>query len=157
MFPLPAYSIADQILPRMIWIVKRLLHVTSCTGLMWSKKEIDVNEDNEITDEDKLPWLEAVQYAQDITFAGYNDWRIPNAQELMSIINLSLSQSRITFEPFDFKSIGIWSESWSSTSSRLNAATQAYAWTFPAGDLLKSKFKNEQTLIVMVRGPILSK
>ncbi len=47
------------------------------TGLMWMQ-----------TDSGKgLNWQQALKYAEDFKFAGYSDWRLPNAKELQSIID----------------------------------------------------------------------
>ena len=37
--------------------------------------------------EDGLPWCEALQYCEDLTFATHSDWRLPNIRELRSIVN----------------------------------------------------------------------
>lgn len=52
------------------------------TGLMWMK---DDNGDN------GLNWEEALTYAEDKEFAGYSDWRLPDAKELQSIVDYTRS------------------------------------------------------------------
>jgi hypothetical protein len=47
------------------------------TGLIWQKAD-DGTERN---------WEEALEYAQNLTLAGQDDWRLPNAKELQSIID----------------------------------------------------------------------
>lgn len=47
------------------------------TGLMWMK--IDSGR--------AMSWQEALQYAENLEFAGYNDWRLPDAKELQSIVD----------------------------------------------------------------------
>jgi hypothetical protein len=60
----------------------------TCTGLMWQKNTADVIDDGQIDPlGDALPWCEAVAYCQDLEFAGHNDWRLPNAVELQSIVD----------------------------------------------------------------------
>lgn len=51
------------------------------TGLMWTK------DDNE----EGLKWADALNYAYNATTAGYNDWRLPNAKELQSIVDYTRS------------------------------------------------------------------
>ena len=47
------------------------------TGLMWQK-----------TDDGKARnWQEALDYAENMTLAGYSDWRLPNQKELHSIVD----------------------------------------------------------------------
>ena len=51
------------------------------TGLMWTQ-----------TDSGKgLNWQQALKYAEDSTFAGYSDWRLPNVKELQSIVDYKRS------------------------------------------------------------------
>lgn len=51
------------------------------TGLMWMK-----------TDSGKgMNWRSALQYAENLNYAGYSDWRLPNAKELHSILDYSRS------------------------------------------------------------------
>jgi len=38
-----------------------------------------------------LDWYEALSFAQSVSFAGYDDWRLPNAKELQSIVDYSRS------------------------------------------------------------------
>ena len=45
------------------------------TGLMWQKAD----------DGKGRNWQEALRYAEDMTLAGYSDWRLPNQKELHSI------------------------------------------------------------------------
>lgn len=47
------------------------------TGLMWKKKDSGYG----------MVWREALAYCEDLTFAGYDDWRLPNAKELQSIVD----------------------------------------------------------------------
>lgn len=53
----------------------------SSTGLMWQK-----NDSN-----DSLNWEYALAYAEDLTLAGYSDWRLPNTKELQSIVDYTRS------------------------------------------------------------------
>ena len=49
------------------------------TGLMWQQADDGQTRD----------WQSALRYAGDLIFAGYSDWRLPNAKELQSIIDYS--------------------------------------------------------------------
>lgn len=58
----------------------------NATGLMWSQKDSQVYMDWEQA-------LEWVQQQNDNNYLGYNDWRLPDAKELHSIVDYSNSPS----------------------------------------------------------------
>jgi hypothetical protein len=49
----------------------------NATGLMWMQSDSG----------EGMSWQEALEYAEGKTFAGYSDWRLPNAKELQSIVD----------------------------------------------------------------------
>ena len=49
------------------------------TGLMWSKDDSKVG----------MNWKDALAYAENSTYAGYTDWRLPNVKELQGIVDYS--------------------------------------------------------------------
>ncbi|MBN1433943.1 DUF1566 domain-containing protein [Candidatus Fermentibacterales bacterium] len=51
------------------------------TGLMWQQTDDGVGRD----------WLEALAYAEDLVLGGHDDWRLPNAHELQSIVDYGRS------------------------------------------------------------------
>jgi len=51
------------------------------TGLMWVQSDSGIGMD----------WQEALAYCQNLTSAGYDDWRLPNAKELQSIVDYTRS------------------------------------------------------------------
>ncbi|TLX72813.1 DUF1566 domain-containing protein [Labilibacter sediminis] len=51
------------------------------TGLMWQKADDGISRD----------WEEALAYAENIELANKNDWRLPNAKELQSIVDYTRS------------------------------------------------------------------
>lgn len=53
----------------------------NATGLMWMQ-----NDNSE-----GVTWKAALSYAEGAEYAGYSDWRLPNAKELQSILNYSRS------------------------------------------------------------------
>ncbi len=55
----------------------------NATGLMW------VQDD----DGEGMNWEDALNYAENYEFAGYSDWRLPNAKELQSILDYSRAPS----------------------------------------------------------------
>ena len=57
----------------------------NCTGLMWQKNTADTSGDGKITPQDGLAWADALAFCEKLSFAGHDDWRLPNVQELLSI------------------------------------------------------------------------
>jgi hypothetical protein len=49
----------------------------AATGLMWTKSDSGA----------KRNWEQAFSYAEKLEYAGYDDWRLPNAKELQSIVD----------------------------------------------------------------------
>lgn len=48
------------------------------TGLMWQKGEAGA-----------MTWLEALTYSENLQLSGYTDWRLPNRNELQSLVDYS--------------------------------------------------------------------
>jgi len=53
------------------------------TGLMWTKTDSDSG----------MTWEQALSYSENLVLAGYDDWRLPNAKELQSIVDYTRSPS----------------------------------------------------------------
>lgn len=51
------------------------------TGLMWQKADDGIARD----------WQESLEYAENLNLGPYDDWRLPNAKELQSIVDYSRS------------------------------------------------------------------
>lgn len=58
------------------------------TGLMWTQSP-DLNGDGTINAQDKLTFSGAQTFADTLTFAGYDDWRVPSIKELYSLMNFN--------------------------------------------------------------------
>jgi hypothetical protein len=90
-------------------------------GLMWQ----DNNDSKYVT----KSWIDAINYCEDLVLDGYDDWRLPNINELYSVgskhkVNPSIHK--------EFENIKI-STYWSSTSRYSNSST-GYAWTVEFSD-----------------------
>lgn len=59
------------------------------TGLMWEK----------IPSSSTYTWSAAIAHAEQLTLAGYTNWRLPNINELLSLINYN-SYYNATYSPF---------------------------------------------------------
>ena len=89
------------------------------TRLMWAKdgSSVGCNGGNH------AQWSEAVAFCQNLTFAGYSDWRLPSRKELASILdteqeNLSINTS---YSPNTHAA-----QYWTSTKS---SPDSNYAWS----------------------------
>ncbi len=95
------------------------------TGLMWMQKDsghLGAGNDGD----GGLNWQQALDWAENLTYAGHSDWRLPNAKELQSIVDYSRSPSTTNSPAIDpvFETTGITDEGgnpnypfyWSSTS-----------------------------------------
>ena len=51
------------------------------TGLMWAQEDSG----------DSMNWESALSYCEDLTTAGYDDWRLPDVKELQSIVDYTRS------------------------------------------------------------------
>jgi len=60
------------------------------TGLMWMKADSGRLKAGKNKD-GKLNWQEALLWAENLNYAGYSDWRLPNVKELQSIVDYKRS------------------------------------------------------------------
>lgn len=94
------------------------------TGLMWAAdgNSVACSSGNAII------WDLASTHCDGLGFAGFDDWRLPNAKELMSIIDYALGTPAIKQPPFaNTKS----SRYWSSTTRQ---GSIIYAWDVDFSD-----------------------
>ena len=87
------------------------------TGLQWQD---DANAKN-VT----KTWSEAIEYCEKLTLGGYDDWRLPNINELKSIIDWSKFRPAIydSFTNIYYNADFFY---WSSTTS--SSHMEKYAW-----------------------------
>ncbi len=92
--------------------------------LMW--------QDNSEAKTIEKSWSDAIKYCEDLNFAGYSDWRLPNKNELLSIVD------RTKYNPAiygAFKNIAmLYNDYWSSTSSAFRTSS-AWVVNFIYGDM----------------------
>ncbi|MBO4698843.1 DUF1566 domain-containing protein [bacterium] len=100
----------------------------SVTGFMWQG-----------TDPSQKTWSEALQYCENLTYAGYRDWRLPNINELASLV--SYEQSNPASEFPDMPA----SYFWSSTFDAYDSTNKAWGINFKNGDLTYKKKLDDWT------------
>ena len=103
----------------------------TCTGLMWQKGTADVSGNGsigtEVGNDDRLNWQPALKYCEDLDFAGHSDWRLPNVQELQSIIDYG--RVTLAIDPvFEAVSGGYWT-----SSSHADIPKNAWVVNFDVG------------------------
>jgi uncharacterized repeat protein (TIGR01451 family) len=107
-------------------------------GVAWPEPRFTDNGDNTMTDNltgliwtknANLPggttgWQQALDYANNLTLAGYSDWRLPNVNELESLVNGAEANTATWLNSQGFTNVQAYSY-WSSTSY---AYYPDYAW-----------------------------
>lgn len=95
------------------------------TGLMWQKPEA-------VT----MNWKSAIAYCQSLVLAGHSDWRLPERNELETLLNSS----------YDIPAVNYW-------SSTINADAPDYAWSVSFFDNnVYANDKNGNRNVLAVRG-----
>ncbi|MEI6153557.1 MAG: DUF1566 domain-containing protein, partial [Deltaproteobacteria bacterium] len=88
--------------------------IDNLTGLMWPKNG----------NLSSKTWNDAIDYTKTLTLCGHSDWRLPNINELESLVNVSQSNPNTWLNTQGFTGVrtGIY---WSSTTDAFNTG---YAW-----------------------------
>ncbi len=92
------------------------------TGLMWMKQSADIDNDNISDAIDFMSWKDALIYCENLEYSGYTDWRLPNINELRTLVDFEKSKPGIDEEYFP-KTLDRY---WSSTTAK---GTPNNAWT----------------------------
>lgn len=85
------------------------------TGLMWTEDIGDTDGDGDLDEDDEVTWREALAWCENLTFAGYDDWRMPNFNELRSIVEYDIGMPAIDTNYYS-NVLGGQAACWSSTS-----------------------------------------
>lgn len=114
----------------------------NATGLMWAK---DGNGAG-CNDGNTIAWVAAIDFANGLSFAGYSDWRLPNAKELISIVDYSEFGPCVDSIFINTKNARYW-------SSTIYAAASGIMWVgqFYAG-ALEIKGMTDSYYVRLVRG-----
>lgn len=94
------------------------------SGLMWQK-----------TTAEKRPWSTALIYCEDLMLAGYDDWRLPNRNELQSIVNYNNSNPAIDPDMFPEVDAMTDTEKFWTASTHVRNPENAWIVAFDSGGL----------------------
>lgn len=90
------------------------------TGLMWVK-----NPDSTLRN-----WASAMTYANNLTLCGYDDWRLPNVNELESLLNAEQANIATWLNTQGFSNV----QAFYYWSSSTYAGSTIYAWNVNMDD-----------------------
>ena len=91
------------------------------SNLMWMQATGDTNTDGSITEADRTSWNGAKDFCENLDYAGYSDWRLPELFELSLIANYGKSNPIIDTSFFQCFSSTYW-------SSTANANFEDHYW-----------------------------
>jgi len=103
------------------------------TGLMWTK---DANLPNGTMD-----WYQALDYCNNLTLAGYSDWRLPNMNELESLTNANEAVSFTWLNAQGFANVQHFYY-WSSTTCVSSPGDASLVYMFDGGMVNSNKYNN---------------
>ena len=104
----------------------------SATNLMWQKTPVSEKK-----------WAEALEYCTSLEYAGYTDWRVPNKNELLTLVDYSKVGPASSFPEM------ISEEFWSSTFQLTDYGGSEYAFTVHtgAGSISNRYFENDLSVL----------
>jgi hypothetical protein len=119
------------------------------TGLMWMRCLLGQTW-NGSTCSDKAQgytWIHALQTAEAFSFAGYNDWRLPNKNELASIVERACYSPSINGNVFPNANISfVWS-----SSPYVDHKNQSWSVSFSDGHVNRG-YRTAGNRVHLVRG-----
>ncbi len=98
------------------------------TGLMWQKNHPTFDGVPR-----EMTWAEAIAYCEDLSLAGYTDWRLPNRNELQSIVDYTRKSPSINTTYFPDAQSPCWSSTTYMPSDTSAWGVQFYYGYFDTG------------------------
>ena len=80
------------------------------SGLQWQYHDADIPDDGDF-------WKGGMEYCENLEYAGYSDWRLPNKDELMTIVDFGRSDPASSFPDIEAVSYLLTSTTMPNTSS----------------------------------------
>ena len=109
-------------------LIGTMVTVDNKTGLMWARQGNKKGCNwGQATD-----WESAIDYCDDLDFAGYDDWRLPNVKELQSVVTYGNDNPAIDTYYF----LGTKSDYYWSSTSRCNDIILAFYVDFDSGEVV---------------------
>ncbi|MFY8274112.1 DUF1566 domain-containing protein [Pseudoalteromonas sp. SSDWG2] len=103
------------------------------TGLMWQRCSYGQTFDAQLQsctgDAQQLTWQQALQNAHANEFAGFDDWQVPNAKELASIVERTCVEPSINLSVF----LSADNDNYWSNTSAITPADHAWVYEFYSG------------------------
>lgn len=115
------------------------------TGLCWVQDAVSAGANNG----NAATWANAIGFANNLDFAGFTDWRMPNIMELFSLLDFTNTDHSIHT---DFINIPVPNSFWSSTTYII-MTTKAYCLATFAPNI-EMATKTDSVLILPVRGGV---
>ena len=116
------------------------------TNLMWQDTYGNYNPTNSITY--YTTWGAAIDYCEELSLGGYDDWRLPNINELLSIIDYYRNDPAIISDEFNAIKNNYY---WSSTTDVKNPK-QAWSVNFESSNTKMFDKLNNKWFVRCVRG-----
>jgi len=109
------------------------------SGLMWMQATADGNDDGTFNAvDDAMTWQEALYWCENLSLAGYDDWRLPTIKELHSLVDYEEMIDDPVISTAYFPET-VSSQYWSSTTAGTDYRDYAWFINFDCGELSRGK------------------
>jgi hypothetical protein len=116
------------------------------TSLMWLQKTADKDKDGLISGTDTFNWQDAGIYCDNLEFAGYSDWRLPETGELSSLVLYNTAYPA-TSPVFSTQSSYYWTSTEYATNQKQAWSVSFYfgnsAWNYKSSQYYVRCVRNE--------------
>ena len=113
------------------------------TGLMWRTCLEGISADCSSGEAMEVDWQTALKQADDVNqgdgYAGFNDWRLPNAKEIASIMEFACSNPSLNAFVFEnMPEIRVWTSTPSENVTFIGEKLKSWAMDYAEGELTSS-------------------